>query len=416
MEVSYPKDLKQKQLPPEKEVEEVVIAVCQICGFDPSRVRINYVGGDRRRKFNERGMKIMRYNPHTVQVLIGCVSDTVEAHFQVIDSNKRALPGSDVFSTMSRAFKGKYSLVLNDEILRKALHGNGSNGKTHENGPAITIPTETAPAPTESGRPSPVKDVQTQVHVETIMERQPDESVIGGEKPATETEPEQLIVGSHYFDDLTKLHTAVCALVILCNEDTRAPFSFEIFKQALEETKVPKTAGEPAALIRTFLRRFIERISDTNPPRYLLTEAAITYARGNALDCPPKISQSSRKSTGPTADNKEVITESTREAIIRLKRKSDEHRAIMESLATARAKLAKLKETDIDKELADIDGQEVNLKKRLAVIEEYRLVLAERRLDIVATDKEIRSLTEQAEDSKTTQALNELAELRKLLG
>ena len=41
MEVSYPKDLKQKQLPPEKEVEEVVTAVCQICGFDPSRVRIN---------------------------------------------------------------------------------------------------------------------------------------------------------------------------------------------------------------------------------------------------------------------------------------------------------------------------------------------------------------------------------------
>ena len=392
MEIKHSVDLRPSQLPPEHEVRRIVEIVCQRCRFDPSLVKLNYVGGDRRRFFAKQGIKLMRACQFSVQMYIGCPSDTIETHFLLTRQDKRAVAGNELFQTLTQTFKGRTFLIEGEPAGRPQNDRNGHSPTDASPGTPIAASfVEEAPAPAA---------LQPEAGAE-----EPEEEPVSG------SVPDEVPHFKHYFDDPEKLHLAVCGLVALCDENTQTPFSFSRFEQVLEESNVPKTAAPPMSLIRTFLNRsFIQRINPgTHPSRYVLTNDAIIFARGDvpAIESPTPKKSPKKAGSAPAPDAKETI--------LGLKKLAEEHRAILAELQQAQKSLDELKTVNIEQEEAKIDGETANLNKRLEDLRQSKLLLSKRRSDVSSTVKEVDRLTTLSQDPKSKEALRELEEFRKLL-
>lgn len=383
IEIERPESLRQRDLPPETEVHEVIERLCEKCEFNPltHRVKLTYVGGDRRRFFHHKGIKLMRACPFTVQLYIGCKDDTVETHFQLLNSEKRAMIGNDLYHVMERIFDGRVYIMDST----KEKH-NAEDQKIETLSVIDTTETNPPSTPTIDDPESTSKD--------------------------EEGEADQDPVYKKYFDDPKHVHLVICALVVLCNESTTELFSFDLFEQALVEADVPKTTGPGIAMLRPFLARgFVTRVNpEGKPARYNLTQQAIDCARSTLESIPAKPKRPYIPHPRPEKEAK-----GPRETILQLKKIQEEHNVTLEQLRTARAKLEKLKEVNTEDEETRAQGEIDNLNKRLRQLEELLEGLNKRRSDIALTEATIKKLIEKSENPKVKEALAQLDEFRKLL-
>ena len=205
MQINYPKE--RHGLPPEHEVRNVVLVLCRQCGYDQNHVKLQYIGGDRRRFFPKQGIKLMRGCPFTVQLYVGCNNETVETHFQLINGNGRARDGHTLFQEMNHSFNGRMMIVTN-EMIRELRIGTSRNTADHQE-----------PEP-------PTNSVNTTDDTAPVMDV--DQTEIVGDVSPTAPAPQESsgvqVQCGGYFDDPAKLHLGVCALVALCDEDTQSTF------------------------------------------------------------------------------------------------------------------------------------------------------------------------------------------------
>lgn len=400
MEIKIPNKVDRRKFPPESEVRDVVGKICDICGYDSNRVILTYVGGQRRRFISFRGIKLIKHNPFTIQLYIGCTDEALEAHLQVNGDNGRAIPGFQVYKLIEDRLGRSHNIgryIDHSEILQTDL--NDSLSPNVED---------------ESSEPNPD---HSQVDKHITQDVSPTEND-GKEQQVEEKTGEQESGGpvyKYFFDDPARLHLTTCALVMICNTDTNAPWPFKSFMKALEDSNVPKTAGVPGALFRSFLYRdLVKRINpDEAPARYVITDKAVKFAQGNVPEFVEKKPRSTKSSPEPSV--KKVRTD-TIQVLRELKDIVNAHTEVLNSLESARSKLVDLRSVDIETQENRIDEEMSQIQTRLEQLKIERQLLAKRRLDIKSLEKEINSLTQKAEDPEVLDAKRQLDELRALLG
>ena len=399
MQINYPKE--RHGLPPEHEVRNVVLVLCRQCGYDQDYVRLQYIGGDRRRFFPKQGIKLMRGCPFTVQLYVGCNDETVETHFQLINGNGRARDGHTLFQEMNRSFNGRLMIVTN-EMIRELRTGISRNTADRQEPESPTNPVNT------TDDTAPVMDVDQTEIVGDVSLTNP--------APAPQESLGVQVQYKKYFDDPAKLHLGVCALVALCDEDTQRPFSFKDFEKVIAELNVPKGGGIPMVFIRVFTARgFVTRLNpDSEPPRYAITDFAVKFAIGPIPDSMVKTKmQLEAVDRGRTPRAKPPTD--IKHSLLELKAKAAEHQTLKDKLATVQSKLTKLREVEINTEKKNVEAEIKSHQKRIGDLRMFLDNLEKRREEIQATEKEVKRLNEALNDSDLLQALTQLEELRKLI-
>lgn len=383
-------------LPPHAEVSEVMRLICEKTGLDIDRIHLKYIGGDRRKHFPRKGIKLMHSYRWNVQLYIGCDNETVETILLVrLGDGKEAMPGHEVFERLNRICNKRIFCVVDELIKRKRQEGNGDSKSPH---------LQEIPAPETAVRESVEASVSLQ-----IPETPDDDPEEVSVPPGREQEYDG------YFDDPANLHLGVCALVALANEDCEAPFSFELFIRAMMEINVPETAGLKMSLMRAFLyRNFMRRLNPgVKPRRYTITSEALNFARGPIPKAMVKTTRLKNLKDKPDR-NEEHLAKSAKNQIAKLRQIFDDHQAVLLKLQADRARLVELHKVNIVEQERDIEGQVKNLQKRLNELTEASLDLAKRRSDIAATEQRIRKMEDKSKDPEISKALAEFEEFRKL--
>ena len=400
MEIKIPNKVDRRKFPPESEVRDVVRKICDLCGYDHARVILTYVGGGRQKFISFRGVKLIKHNPFTVQLYIGCTDEAIEAHFQVNGDNGRAIPGTQVFRLIEETIGRSYNIgrhIDHSEVPQTDRNGSLSPSMEDENSGPDTDHSQVEEHITQDVSPTENDGKEQQVEEKT------GEQESGGS------------VYKYFFDDPAKLHLTTCALVMICNTDTNAPWPFKSFMKALEDSNVPKTAGVPGALFRSFLHRdLVKRINpDETPARYVITDKAVKFAQGNVPEFVEKKPRLTKSSPEPSV--KKVRTD-TIQVLRELKDIVNAHTEVLSSLESARSKLVDLRSVDIETQENRIDEEMSQIQIRLEQLKTERQLLAKHRLDIKSLEREINSLTQKAEDPEVLDAKRQLDELRALLG
>lgn len=388
-------------------LERVFSHVCEKCGFNQHRVEIQCIGGKRAVAFKGDGIKLIRPNKHAVQLYVGYTEDTFEVYFRLTKpNNNEHTKGSVLFNEMQKYLGGETFILPKDtEVeLKKPTdavlvpQNKPHNGEVHT---SFALPL--------SDFPESEVAIKSGAVSETLPSKSAELEEVSVFEPVSENATNSEAEHTKYFDNPSKLHLVVCAIVSLCNENRQMPFSFDMFKQALEEAAIPKTVGLPLSLLKPFLRQgYIKRINpEVKPPRYVITELAVSFARE-----PEPKGVNSVKKMKPVI---EYAPDRTKETILSLKQMVADHASVKNALSIAQKKLAEFQSIDFEEEERRIAGETASLQKRLGDLEKYRAELASKKEKIGEIRSEVDSLEEAVNDPKVKQALEQLAEIRKLL-
>lgn len=399
MQIKIPNKVDQRKFPPESEVRDVVGKICDICGYDRNRVILTYVGGGRQRFISFRGIKLIKPNPFTIQLYIGCTDEALEAHLQVNGDNGRAIPGTQVFRLIEDRL-GRSHDIGRHELTQTGIDQDKSPSSEEKSG---------------DSNPSPVYPQVEECITQDVSPAGNEKDESGEVQGELDEQKSGDPVYKYFFDDPAKLHLTACALVVICNGDINAPWPFKFFMKALEDSNVPRTAGVPGALFRSFLHRdFVTRINPgESPARYLITSKAVKFAQDKA---PEFVEKKARPTKSPLEPIVKKVRTDTIQALRELKDIVNAHTEVLKNLEFARTKLVDLRSVDIETKERCIDEETSQIQARLEQLKIERQLLAKHRLDIKSLEKEINSLTQRAEDPEVLDAKTQLEELRALLG
>jgi hypothetical protein len=390
-----------RDLPPENEVREVIGKVCEKANLNPDQIRLNYIGGDRRQFFPRRGIKLKGIGHWNIQMYVGCKSETVEAYLWILDTQGKARAGQEVFEVLNRICISRVFCLADEEIRQLRESKNGKHD------------TDFMPVQPES--PEIISDKMETTQESTVLP--PIEPAPRSEEPELD-----LLKGTtyeKYFDDPTKLHLTACALTSIVNEDCQLPFPFESFQRALKESNVPKSAGLPMSLIRSFLcRQFIVRINpNSKSARYNITANLVAFTRGPVPTRTVEIPRLKVKSLSTEPSQPDEVSGTSlgqmQKHILKLQQANEKHQHLVSQLQTTQAKLTELQETKIEEIKRDIDGQIKNLEQRLHALKKEKEELSRKKLEIQNIKQKISELNKQANDPDLKRSISEFEKLRK---
>lgn len=410
MQINYPRE--RHGLPPEHEVRDIILVLCHECGWNHDNVRLQYIGGDRRKYFPKQGIKLMRGCQFTVQLYVGCDNETVETHFQLINGNGRARPGHELYQEMIGIFSGRMMIVTDEMIreLRTGISGNVVRSQQPEQ-PTVVVSDDTV-SDGSVDQNEIVDDASSTTPAPKSSEPSP-------EPQAPLADP---VHYKKYFDDPSKLHLGVCALVAMCDEDTQKPFSFGDFEKVIAELDVPTGNISPMVFIRVFTTRgFVIRLNpESKPSRYAITAAAVDFALGpipnSLIKTKMQIEAEANRKRTPSAKPKADIPKTDiKQSLLELRAKADEHKVLEGKLTAVKNRLAKLQEVDITAEEKNAKAEITSHQKRIDDLRVFLDDLEKRKGEIQATEKESEHLNKALSDPHLLQALSQLEEFKKLL-
>ncbi len=237
-----------RDLPPTKDIENVLTAFCTKTKLNPLGLTINVSGGDWDHRISKIGVRVVGFNdnnPHSVQVLIGCENNSVRGYITYRENDK-GIRASELYSRISRLFQGNEKFI--------------STGTDEEKKVAVAP----EPAPVEAEVPAPAAAEET---------------------PPAETQEADKngspVSYKNFFDSEANLHLGVWALTLVFPTTSKV-FSFKEFAAVLrKEVGIDTEDMKMASMAGRFTHEgyMIRRNVSPAPARYTLTEKAFAFAK-----------------------------------------------------------------------------------------------------------------------------------------
>lgn len=393
MEIKYPSV--RRDLPAEGRVIEVILALCQKCGYDERHITLQYIGGDRYNSFSKAGVRLIKPSPFSVNMYIGCGKQTVEALFQLKNREGRAVSGDNLFQAMETTFGGRIFLV--------------EAPKPKDVSPAAPVP----PAP--PSEPEPLGKVS-----EAVQEVSPEAAsatLAKASAPNFETDY------AGYFHNEVHLQLAVLALVTKFRVDE--PFGFDDFTEALcSESKLVFPSNVMAPTVRIFIGRgYITKLTKRSPVRYVLTEEAVAFASAPTPPSPAgeadqksapraKPAEASAAETAPPATPEKIDPFSLLKA---LKRDEEAYQKKLQAIRDLEEEVSRTDVSKLASEEETLRNETLSLNRRLKAISGRLEEIGNIRTARDSAQAKVGELTTDASFVALTKRHNEYENARKLL-
>lgn len=415
MEIEYPE--MKGGIPPQAEVEEIVLDLCKKCGYRHEDVVLRYVGGDRRRFFEGHGIKLVGYERHAVKMFIGGSKETVETFLQVKAQSGRAIFGDTIFNKLRTVLCGKIWRVPQVRKERVSPRDDTQNSSNQ-------LATAGCPIGQQNGTNGtcghhPVVDNPVSVEVESDpthelldQDEHPDPAEEVGKSV---TDP---IIYDRYFDDPANMHNAVFALVVGCNQSVNEPFNLNQMMAMLHKGDVPRDLSYLDIMIcRIFMvREFVVRINpDRKPALFSITEKAIAFAEGPVPTGSVKTVKQNLSAKHHSVSPKLALAD-LHDTVLKLRKKVEEQTRIKGELESAVQEHTKLSTPPIEKDRQIVRVEIDSLEERLADLRRKLVNLDQCEKRIAQLGEKIEQLTKRLSDPSFFMAATELEKFRRLLG
>lgn len=383
MKITIPDD--PRDVPPQREIEDVLLVICQKAGLRPDSLSFSVIGGRNEHKFRQQGVKLtsMEHNAQTVPLLVGCERKTVEGYLTSSDIPKAA----ELHSKLIGAFGNNRVHLVDSRRIRGARS-------------FFSAQAQPAPPPVQKNGNGSHEVIEFSAPPPLVP---PTADVPQGE--VMETDPRSLI------NNPKMVHLALIAFAT--NFKVNEPFGFAKFGQVLEDIGI--MLKFPGPYVRVFTDSgFLIRLNPGRAPsRYAVTELGYTIAMAadteavtlivEHLKKPEKEGNAEEDSGGTVLDRIQTLRES-----------EEKFQALQRQIEGRAQELSKLRARDLPKEEHDIQAQIRSLEDRLKTLQEALERLGTDRNRIRTLGEEIDNLKKSA--SALTKAHEEFLQIKKMMG
>ena len=259
-----------RDLPPTKDIEDVLTAFCTKTKLNPLGLTLNVTGGDWNHRIHKIGVRVVGFNdnnPHSVHVLIGCKNNSVRGYITYREGDT-GVKANELYSRISRLFQGNEKFISTETDEEKKVAALEKSEVAEAVAPEPTPAEAETPAPASGFAPEKTNRLETN----------------------SDTTNGSHISFRNFFDSEANMHLGVVALVSEFTTTSKL-FSFKEFTSVLRnEVGVGLEAVKMASIAGKFTRSgYIARRN--KPPlqaRYTLTEKAFAFAEQTPKSKAPK--------------------------------------------------------------------------------------------------------------------------------
>ena len=403
-------------MPNSREVEDVLLVVCNKAGLNPDGVNFSIAGGDRKRLFGQRGVKLMSVSSQSmgVPMYVGCLRDAVEG-FLVYNNGMGSMKAGEVYAKLYAAFGNSRIHHVDDRRIQAARAT--STPATEKTTPsAIPMPATT---PVNVAPPELPGNNSGQGAVEEPPQTPPAPSVSAkatlGELPKEDKSPPDSLGNND-----RNLHLAIIAFAERFK--LNQPFSFSQFEGAiLKDVGIACPHGGTKPFIRVFTSAgFIQRLNPNGTPaRYAITELCVEIAKANDADALQLIVEH-RNPIEEQAKKKPQETEKPPVDLLaqiqELRRREEEYQNLLRNTDARSSEITKLESRNLSQEETDIEGQIKSLSKRLSDLREALSEIGKTRQKISQVREELERAQEELKEGSLAEAHEQFMKLKSALG
>lgn len=411
MKITLPKD--PRDVPNTREIEDVLLVLCQKAGLKPETISFAVAGGDRRRDFGQQGVKLLSVSSNAlgVPMFVGCERETVEGHL-VCTEIPRAI---DLHGKLLGAFGNRRTHIVDNRRIKNARADFLGNG-VPKPAPSATLlgrvssPLTTPPPLLRDDSEEPLSEssdtAASDVLVSPVVE--------GGHNPpaslrAEEDNPRSLA------RNLTNMHLAVVAFAT--HFKPSEPFGFKRFEQTLAQVDIQFRTALPFIRVLTHAGFLVRLNPGGTPARYVITELCIQVAGADDAEALRLISKCLQKTKEKKDENEAPLTaENLLGQIQSLRASEDEYQKLLRGIEARAQELEKMRSRDLTGEERDIKGQIQNLEKRLAELRAALDKISGDRNRVSMLEQELSEMRKRSGEGPLAMAHENFAKLKELLG
>lgn len=414
MKITIPKD--PRDVPNVREIEDVLLVICQKAGLRPETISFAVAGGDRRRDFAQQGVKLLSVSSNAmgVPMYVGCEKETVEGHLTCSERPK----AMEFHGRLLGAFGNKKVHTVDNRRIRSAreFFENNSTGQGLRK-PAQAAKTPPSPSTVALDPPKETAaDHLTKTSGSDVPAPEKSASASNTQDAAQLTEADD--PSSSLVRNFKSLHLALVAFA--GQFQVNQPFGFAAFEQILKgEIHLSCLTVKPYIRVFTDAGFLIRLNPGRSPARYAVTELCIQTATATDAEAMRLIAEHLKRPEKPAKGEMEEKLEpkqSLLEQVQVLRQSADEYQKLLHGIETRSAELAKLQTRNLENEEQDIKGQTLSHEKRLRQLQEALKEINRARERIRKLEEEIQEMRECSSKGHLAKAHEELQKLKGLLG